>query len=522
MRLSPDQLPSALQRGIKPVYLVSGDEPLTVGECADAIRAAARAAGYADRTVFFIERGFSWDELHHATQALSLFADRRLFELRMPSGKPDKGAQVLLDIANEPPPDVLTLIVTDKLDRKASEAAWVRAIEKQGAWIPVWPVSADSLPSWLERRAAILGLTLEAPAARIIVERVEGNLLAAKQELEILALLAEGGVIGESLVMRTVGDSARYDVFQLAEAAAAGDAARALRVLIRLERRRRMASGGKAFAARPPATGENAAGGAVAGSGARGSHPQGHRAGRSLVLHHLLDHGHGRRFASVPRFRQGSFMNPMGIFGGTFDPIHYAHLRTAFELQQALRLKEIRFLPAGNPPHRDQPMADAQLRLKMVQLATADQPGFVVDDREVRKEGPSYSVETLGELRHEYPDRSLCLIVGMDAFLSLPKWHQWRELLQLAHLVVAHRPGWRAPGMGPLGELLVDRGTGRIGDLHEQRAGCIYIHAVTQLEISSTEVRQLIAMGRDPRFLMPDSVRKLILDTRCYAKSRTP
>ena len=144
-------------------------------------------------------------------------------------------------------------------------------------------------------------------------------------------------------------------------------------------------------------------------------------------------------------------MNPMGILGGTFDPIHYAHLRTAFELQQALRLKEIRFLPAGNPPHRDQPLADPQLRLKMVQAATAGQPGFVVDDREVRKEGPSYSVETLAELRHEYPDRSLCMIVGMDAFLSLPKWHQWRELLQLAHLVVAHRPGWRAPGMGPLG-----------------------------------------------------------------------
>jgi nicotinate-nucleotide adenylyltransferase len=204
-------------------------------------------------------------------------------------------------------------------------------------------------------------------------------------------------------------------------------------------------------------------------------------------------------------------MNPMGVFGGTFDPIHYAHLRTAFELQQALRLREIRFLPAGNPPHREQPIADAQARLQMVQLATAGQAGFVVDDREVRKAGPSYSVETLAELRHEYPDRSLCLIVGMDAFLSLPKWH----------LVVAHRPGWRAPGMGPLGELLVDRGTGRINDLHEQRAGCIYIHAVTQLEISSTEVRQLIAMGRDPRFLMPDPVRKLILDTNCYSKSRT-
>ena len=231
MRLSPDQLSGALERGLKRVYLVSGDEPLTVGECADAIRAAARAAGYADRTVFFIERGFSWDELRHSTQALSLFADRRLFELRMPSGKPDKGAQVLLDIATEPPPDVLTLIVTDKLDRKASEAPWVRAVEKHGAWIPVWPVSAEALPAWLERRAAIRGLTLEASAARVIIERVEGNLLAAKQELEILALLAQGGIIDEALVMRTVGDSARYDVFQLAEAAAAGDAARALRVL---------------------------------------------------------------------------------------------------------------------------------------------------------------------------------------------------------------------------------------------------------------------------------------------------
>jgi nicotinate-nucleotide adenylyltransferase len=212
----------------------------------------------------------------------------------------------------------------------------------------------------------------------------------------------------------------------------------------------------------------------------------------------------------------------MGIFGGTFDPIHYAHLRTAFELQQALRLREVRFLPAGNPPHRDRPLADPQLRLAMVKAALAGQPGFLVDDREIAKTSPSYSVETLAELRHEYPDRSICLIVGMDAFLGLPKWYQWREIFELAHLVVAHRPGWRAPGMGPLGELLVDRGTGRINDLHESRSGCIYIHAVTQLEISSTDVRQLIAMGRDPRFLMPDAVRKIILESNCYSKTRSP
>jgi nicotinate-nucleotide adenylyltransferase len=209
---------------------------------------------------------------------------------------------------------------------------------------------------------------------------------------------------------------------------------------------------------------------------------------------------------------------PMGIFGGTFDPIHYGHLRTAFELYQLLRFPEVRFMPAGNPPHRERTVASNELRLRMVEVAVAGQPGFTVDDREIKKTGPSYSVETLAELRAEFPDRPLCLVIGMDAFLGLPNWYRWRELLDLGHLVVAHRPGWRAPAMGPLGELLVDRGTGRVLDLHERLSGHIYIHAVTQLEISSTEVRNLIAAGRDPRFLMPDGVRQIILDTGCYAR----
>lgn len=213
-------------------------------------------------------------------------------------------------------------------------------------------------------------------------------------------------------------------------------------------------------------------------------------------------------------------MSTIGIFGGTFDPIHFGHLRTAFELLQALRLNEMRFMPAGNPPHRAVTVADAEQRLAMVTAATQGQPGFVVDDREIRREGLSYSVDTMRTLRADFPESALCLIVGMDAFLGLPKWHLWRELLELAHLVVAHRPGWRAPSMGPLGELLVDRGTGRIGDLHESRAGCIYIHAVTQLEISSTELRKLIAAGRDPRYLMPDAVREIIEQSGCYRRSK--
>lgn len=235
MRLSADQLPAALARTVAGMYLVSGDEPLLVGEAADAIRAAARAAGYADRTVFYIDRSFVWDELRHASQSLSLFAERRLFELRMPSGKPDKGAQQLAELAAQPPPDVVCLVITDKLDKKASDAPWIRAVEKHGIWVPIWPVETGALPAWLRARAKMLKVEIEPAAAQLIVDRVEGNLLAAKQELEKLSLLANGEAISADLVLQSVGDSARYDVFQLAEAAAAGDAARALRVLLGLK-----------------------------------------------------------------------------------------------------------------------------------------------------------------------------------------------------------------------------------------------------------------------------------------------
>ncbi|HVO48392.1 MAG TPA: nicotinate-nucleotide adenylyltransferase [Steroidobacteraceae bacterium] len=210
-------------------------------------------------------------------------------------------------------------------------------------------------------------------------------------------------------------------------------------------------------------------------------------------------------------------MQPIGLFGGTFDPIHYGHLRTAFELWQQLKLAEVRFMPTGSPPHREQPYATPELRLAMVQAAVAGQAAFVVDDREIRRAGVSYSVDTLTEVRREFPERSLCLLLGMDAFLGLPHWHRWRELLDLAHIVVAHRPGWKAPTMGPLGEVMVDHGTGTIRDLHERPSGRVYVHAVTQLEISSTELRQLIIAGRDPRYLVPDPVRQIIRETRCYA-----
>lgn len=209
-------------------------------------------------------------------------------------------------------------------------------------------------------------------------------------------------------------------------------------------------------------------------------------------------------------------MRPIGVFGGTFDPIHYGHLRTAFEMLQALRFGEVRFVPCGDPPHRGETFASADDRLGMVRAAVGEQTGFVVDDREVNRDGLSYTIDTLLELREEFPGRPLGLILGMDAFLGLPRWHRWTEILGVAHIVVAHRPGWRAPDIGPLGELINEHGTLRVEDLHDAGHGCIHIHAVTQLEISSTEIRELIDAGRDPRFLMPDAVRDVIAATACY------
>lgn len=231
MKLSIDTLAGHLARDLRGAYLVSGDEPLLAGEAADAIRRRARELQYTERQVFFVERGFDWNTLRGESQSLSLFAERRILEVRLPTGKPGDGAEVLKSMVTDPPPDQLLLVVSGKLERAALQSSWVKAFERHGAWLPVWPIEIERLPDWIARRLRKHGLEPDASAARLLAERVEGNLLAAQQEIEKLALLVKPGPLDASTLAQAVANSARYDVFQLAEAALQADAARALRIL---------------------------------------------------------------------------------------------------------------------------------------------------------------------------------------------------------------------------------------------------------------------------------------------------
>ncbi len=212
-------------------------------------------------------------------------------------------------------------------------------------------------------------------------------------------------------------------------------------------------------------------------------------------------------------------MRPIGIFGGMFDPIHYGHLRTALELKTVLGLDAVHFVPCANPPHRGDSMADGRLRLRMVEAAIDDEEGFVADARELERSGLSYTVDTLASFRAEFPQRPLCVLLGMDAFLGLPRWHRWSDVLNLAHVVVAHRPGWSAPVTGTLGDLLRERRTASSIQLAVSPAGLVHVQPVTQLEISSTDLRASLRAGTDPKFLVPDAVRRIILETECYAET---
>jgi len=204
----------------------------------------------------------------------------------------------------------------------------------------------------------------------------------------------------------------------------------------------------------------------------------------------------------------------IGILGGTFDPIHYGHLRPALDVAEQLNLAQIYLIPNSIPPHRAQPQATAEQRLEMLHLAIKDCPEFVIDDRELQRQGESYTVDTLLSLRQDFPENPLYLLIGTDAFLYIQTWHRWQELLQLAHIVVMERPDEILVLPDKLNKWYQQYLASK--DDAKQFSGKIWPVKVTQLAISATEIRQKIAQGLTPQFLLPDTVIHFIKQSGLY------
>jgi DNA polymerase-3 subunit delta len=236
MPLRTDQLASNLKSGLAPIYLVGGEEPLLLQECCDQIREAAREQGYIERELLQVERGFDWSSLQLAA-APSLFASQKIIDLRLPTGKPGReGAKVLSEWAEAPDPNIVLLVSCEKWDASSRKSKWAGKLERAGRRVDIWPINSKDLPGWLEQRMQQHGMQPEPEVVRILADRLEGNLLAARQEIDRLALLKGAGMVTVDDVMKVVADSSRFDAFGLAENMLAGNLREGLRVAAGLRR----------------------------------------------------------------------------------------------------------------------------------------------------------------------------------------------------------------------------------------------------------------------------------------------
>jgi DNA polymerase III subunit delta len=232
LKVKTELLVAHLREGLLPVYLISGDDPLLTGEAVDAVRARARASGFTERDVHFMDRGGDWDAVLASVASMSLFAERRIVEVRLPTGRPGvTGNRVLKRVIESAGAETLLLILTGRLDREAAGSEWVRAAEERGASVAIWPLARAAFPEWLQSRARTLGLSIAPDALALLAERTEGNLLAAAQELAKLALLAVDGRVDAAAVLASSTDSSHFDVGELDRALTQADGTRALRVL---------------------------------------------------------------------------------------------------------------------------------------------------------------------------------------------------------------------------------------------------------------------------------------------------
>ena len=232
MKIQANQLSSHLLKSLAPCYLVTGDEFLLVDEALDAIRESARGRGFISRELHIATTGFDWNALTASTGNYSLFAEQRIIELRLPTGKPGKaGSAAIIDLVEQSGPELLFIVTGPKLDRSSSASKWAKSIEQKGVSLPLWPIGVRELPGWIANRMRAVGLQPDRDAVMLIADRVEGNLLAAQQEIEKLRLILGAGKVSAEAVNDAVANSSRYDVYKLTDAALAGDANRSVKIL---------------------------------------------------------------------------------------------------------------------------------------------------------------------------------------------------------------------------------------------------------------------------------------------------
>lgn len=237
MRLKPEQTAQHLRsQKLAPIYLVSGDEPQQIAEIADAIRKAAQEAGYLEREILSPDNGFSWNDLPAAAYATSLFADRKVIDLRLPSGSPGtEGAKILTAYCERLPEDTLLLITTGKLAVASLKTRWFQALERVGVFIQVWPLEGEDLQRWLQQRLQRRGISTDNEGLKLLAARIEGNLLAAAQEIEKLYILYGAGLLDSAKIVDAVADSSRYDIFKLTDSLLAGHPGRITKILTGLK-----------------------------------------------------------------------------------------------------------------------------------------------------------------------------------------------------------------------------------------------------------------------------------------------
>ena len=232
MKVRPDQLQRQMKSGLEAIYFISGDEPLQVMESADSIRAEARRCGFTEREVMEVDAQFDWNLLLDAANSLSLFAEKRILELRLPTGKPGKaGSQVLQQYAERPADDTVLIISSGKLEGSAKNTKWFKTLDSKGVIIQCWPVNPDQLPGWISQRLQSKGIVAESEALRLLADRVEGNMLAAAQEVDKLFLLHGAGKLSFEQIAAAVADSARYNIYDLVDSALAGDVCKTSRII---------------------------------------------------------------------------------------------------------------------------------------------------------------------------------------------------------------------------------------------------------------------------------------------------